>query len=108
MIHCAIAGSLERFISVYLEHTAGIFPLWLSPVQIMFIGINEEKHKDYLISAAKILKENNIRVEIADFKNGLGKNVRYAKDMKYPYWVVVGDKEVAENTLTLENRNGEK
>lgn len=107
MIHCAIAGSLERFLSVYIEHSAGNFPLWLSPTQVSIIAVRDN-HKDYSENVHKILKENNIRAELADESNGLGKNVRYAKNMKYPYWIVVGDNEVSSNTVTLESRSGEK
>lgn len=108
MIHCAIAGSLERFLSVYIEHVAGNFPLWMSPTQLSIIPVNLEAHGEYAKNIYKILKENNIRCDLEDSKDGLGKKVRYAKDMKYPYWIVIGDKEVAENKVTLESRSGEK
>lgn len=108
MIHCAIAGSLERFLSVYIEHVAGNFPLWMSPIQVVIIPINNENHLDFAKSISEKLLEKNIRTEMKDEKDGLGKKVRYAKDMKIPYWIVVGDKEVAENKITLESRSGEK
>lgn len=108
MIHCAIAGSLERFLSVYIEHVAGNFPLWMSPTQIVIIPINNENHLDFAKNISQKLKEWNIRCELKDEKDGLGKKVRYAKDMKIPYWIVIGDKEVAENKITLESREGEK
>lgn len=108
MIHCAIAGSLERFLSVYIEHVAGNFPLWMSPTQVVIIPINNENHLDFAKNISKKLKEKNIRVELKDEKDGLGKKVRYAKDMKIPYWIVVGDKEITEQKITLENREGEK
>lgn len=108
MIHCAIAGSLERFLSVYIEHVGGNFPLWMSPTQLSIIPVNLEAHGEYAKNIWNKLKENNIRCELADSKDGLGKKVRYAKDMKYPYWIVIGDKEVSENKVTLESRNGEK
>jgi threonyl-tRNA synthetase len=107
MIHCAVAGSLERFLSVYIEHVAGNFPLWLSPTQISIIPVRDT-HDAYAKSIYNKLKENNMRVELCDSKNGLGKSVRNAKNMKYNYWVVVGDEEVNNNTLTLESRSGEK
>ncbi|MFO0743790.1 MAG: threonine--tRNA ligase [Candidatus Paceibacterota bacterium] len=108
MIHCAIAGSLERFMSVYLEHTAGNFPLWMSPTQLSIIPVNLEAHGEYAKNIFNKLKENNIRCELEDSKDGLGKKVRYAKEMKYPYWIVIGDKEKDENKITLESRSGEK
>lgn len=108
MIHCAIAGSLERFLSVYIEHVAGNFPLWMSPTQVAIIPINNENHLDFAKNISQNLLSKNMRVELKDEKDGLGKKVRYAKDMKIPYWIVVGDKEVAENKITLESREGEK
>ncbi len=108
MIHCAIAGSLERFLSVYIEHTGGNFPLWMSPTQLSVIPVNVEIHGEYAKNVFEKLNEKNFRVELEDGKDGLGKKVRYAKEMKYPYWIVIGDKEVAENKVTLESRNGEK
>ncbi len=107
MIHCAVAGSLERFLSVYIEHTAGNFPLWLSPVQISVIPVRD-MHDQYAKSIFDKLKENKIRVELCDSKDGLGKSVRNAKNMKYNYWIVVGDEEKNTNTITLESRSGEK
>ncbi len=108
MIHCAIAGSLERFLSVYIEHTAGNFPIWMSPTQLSIIPVNTEIHGGYAENIFEKLKEKNFRVELEDSKDGLGKKVRYAKEMKYPYWIVIGDKEVAEEKVTLESREGEK
>lgn len=103
MIHCAIAGSLERFLSVYIEHTAGNFPLWLSPNQITIVPIAEAHHA-HAKSVSTKLKAANIRVELDDAKEGLGKKIRAAREMKTPYWVVIGDAEVANNTVTLEHR----
>ncbi len=108
MIHCAIAGSLERFLSVYIEHVAGNFPLWMSPTQVSIIPVNVESHGEYAKNIYKELKEKNLRVELEDGKDGLGKKVRHAKDMKYPYWIVIGDKEMNEHKITLESREGEK
>lgn len=110
MIHCAIAGSLERFLSVYIEHSAGEFPLWLAPVQLSIIPIRDT-HDEYAKSVFEKLKANkdyNFRIELCDSKNGLGKNVREAKNNKLPYWIVIGDQEMNENKITLESRNGEK
>lgn len=107
MIHCAVMGSIERFMSTYIEHTAGNFPLWLSPTQISLIPISEQHH-EYAKKIHEALLENGIRVELADNKDGLGKKVRSAREMKTPYWVVIGDQEVTNNTITLEHRVGGK
>ncbi len=104
MIHCAIAGSLERFLSVYIEHVAGNFPLWLSPTQIAVLPINE-KHHEYAQTFVQKLKASGMRVELDDSKDGLGKKVRYHKEMKTPYWLVIGDKDVEAGKVTLESRD---
>lgn len=108
MIHCAIAGSLERFLSVYIEHTAGNFPLWISPVQVSIIPINLDKHLTYAEDIYLKLKNAGLRVEFLNNKDNLGKKVRYSKEMKYPYWIVLGDQEMREQKITLESRDGEK
>ncbi len=103
MIHCAIAGSLERFLSVYIEHTAGNFPLWLSPTQISIVPI-AEAHHEHAKNVHYVLQAANIRVEADMSKEGLGKKIRAAREMKTPYWAVIGDAEVANGTVTLEHR----
>lgn len=107
MIHCAVMGSIERFMSTYIEHTAGNFPLWLSPTQISLIPISEQHH-DYAKKIYEELLQNGVRVDLADGKDGLGKKVRSAREMKTPYWVVIGDAEVTNNTVTLEHRTDGK
>ena len=103
MIHLAIAGSLERFLSVYIEHTAGAFPFWLSPVQVKVLPVSE-KHFDYARSVLKALKDAGLRAELDDANDSLGKKIRNAKTQKIPYLFVLGDKEVKANTVTVENR----
>ncbi len=104
MIHCAIAGSLERFFSVYIEHVAGNFPLWVSPVQITLLPISD-KHHEYALTIEKKLREAGLRVELDSSKEGLGKKIRAVREMKTPYWAVIGDAEMANNTVTLEHRS---
>ncbi len=104
MIHCAIAGSLERFFSVYIEHVAGNFPVWISPVQISLLPISD-KHHEYAITLEKKLREAGFRVELDSTKEGLGKKIRAVREMKTPYWAVIGDAEVTNGTVTLEHRN---
>ena len=104
MIHAAIMGSFERFISVLLEHIAGKFPLWLSPVQVKVLSIGEA----LFLCATEIfekLKSDDIRAELDDSNESLGKKIRNAKTEKIPYMLVIGDKEVAENKITLESRD---
>ena len=104
MIHCAIAGSLERFLSVYIEHSAGNFPLWLAPTQVSIIPI-AEMHIEYAERLQKTLLGADIRAELSFGKDGFGKRVRAAKDSKVPYFIVIGDKDVEAAGATLESRD---
>ncbi|MEK7095595.1 MAG: threonine--tRNA ligase [Patescibacteria group bacterium] len=104
VIHRVIYGSLERFIGVLIEHYAGAFPLWLSPVQVKVIPVREN-HNEHAKKVSDLLKENNIRVELDDGDENLGKKVRDAKNNKIPYWIVIGDKEIEASAVTLESRD---
>ena len=73
MLHVAIFGSFERFMGVLIEHYAGIFPIWLSPVQVKTLPISEEKHLDYAKEIFKNLKETGIRVELDESSESLSK-----------------------------------
>lgn len=103
IIHRAPLGTHERFIGFLIEHFAGAFPLWLSPVQVVITPISE-KQKEYAKEIYKLLKEKNIRVELDDSSESLGKRIRNAKMQKTPYVVVIGDKEKEANTITVEGR----
>ena len=105
MIHRAIAGSLERFLSVIIEHFAGEFPLWLAPVQVKVLPISEA-HNKYAEEVVDSLKEFRTEIDISD--ESFGKKVRKAKVEKVPYFVVIGDEEVKSNKVTLESRDGKK
>ncbi len=107
VVHRVIYGSLERFIGILTEHTAGAFPLWLSPVQVKILPVGE-KFMDYAKSVHKALTDAEIRSELDESNETLGKKVRGAKVEKAPYWIVVGAKEEAEKTVTLESRTGSK
>ncbi len=104
MIHRAIAGSIERFLSVMIEHFAGDFPFWMSPVQISVITINE-KHNQYASEVVEELKSNGFRVDFDNSDEGFGKKVRKAKTEKTPYFVIIGDSEMESKTSTLESRD---
>lgn len=101
MIHCAIAGSLERFISILIEHTAGKFPVWLAPEQIRFITVNQT---DTLINFADDIaaraKELGLRVLVDNNNESVGKKIRNAEKMKIPYVIVIGEKEVETGETT--------
>ncbi|MBP9714900.1 MAG: threonine--tRNA ligase [Candidatus Pacebacteria bacterium] len=103
VIHRAILGSTERFMGVMIEHYAGTFPTWLSPVQVAIVPVREN-HNEEAKKIYDMLKENNIRVELADSDESLGKRINHAKSQKVPYVIVLGDKEVESKILTIEGR----
>lgn len=103
VIHRAISGSLERFMGVMIEHYAGAFPVWLSPLQVAILPVGD-MHRDYAQEVLTQLKKEGVRVELwAD--DGLGKRVRKAKVEKVPYQIIIGDKERDAKTVTVEGRN---
>ncbi len=105
MIHFALMGSLERFLSVYIEHTAGIFPAWLSPTQIAIIPISETEH-DYAKEIYEGMKAEGVRV-IADYDNKtLSAKIRRWTLQKVPYLCIIGQKESQSKTLSLRSRDG--
>jgi threonyl-tRNA synthetase len=104
MIHRAIAGSLERFMAIMIEHFAGNFPLWLSPIQLAIIPV-ADAHADYATEVANILRDTGFRVELDTSNESMGKKIRTAKKDHLPYFIVIGDKEVTEHIVTLESRD---
>ena len=104
MIHCAIMGSIERFMSTFIEHTAGNFPLWLSPTQVVILPISD-KHHAYAQTTVDRLQVSDLRVEIDTSKESLGKKIRAVREMKHPYWIVIGDKDIEAGKVTLESRD---
>jgi threonyl-tRNA synthetase len=103
VIHRAISGSLERFMGMLIEHYAGAFPVWLSPVQITVLPISEHQ-KEFSEKIYTELKKEGIRVELDSSNESLGKRIRNAKMQKTPYIIVIGDKEKDSETLTVEGR----
>ena len=105
MIHRAPFGSLERFMGILIEHFAGKFPLWLSPVQVKIITVND-RNNDFARSIEKKFKDNNIRVEVNDKAETLPKKVREAQLEQINYILTIGDKEVENKTLAVRTRSG--
>lgn len=103
VIHRAISGSLERFMGVMIEHFAGAFPLWLSPVQVKVIPI-AEPHQNTAQEAYNALKTAGFRVELDDSNESLGKRIRQTKLDKIPYTIIIGDKDIEAGKVTLESR----
>lgn len=107
MIHRALVGSPDRFLGILIEHYGGAFPLWLSPVQVKIIPVNEA-HNQYAEGIYSELKSAGLRVEIDTENESMGKKIRSAKTDKLPYFIVVGDQEMTDKTVTLEKRDGTK
>jgi threonyl-tRNA synthetase len=107
MIHRAIAGSLERFMAVMIEHYAGAFPTWLAPVQVGILPVSE-KFSDYANRVNSVLRESGIRVEMYDQDEGLGKRIALATKQKIPYLLILGEKEIEEKTVTVRQRGNKK
>jgi threonyl-tRNA synthetase len=106
MIHAAIMGSIERFLSVLIEHTAGVFPVWLAPTQVVVIPVGE-KFDSYGRSVVEKLRARNIRVEFSEATESLSKRIREAELMKIPYVLVVGEKEESAGTVAIRSRKGD-
>lgn len=104
MIHCAIMGSIERFMATLIEHLAGNFPVWLSPTQVSIIPVRESNNAVAKEIHTKLLSLG-IRAEFDESDTGMGKKVRAAKDMKIPYFIIIGDKDMEANKVTLESRD---
>jgi threonyl-tRNA synthetase len=106
MIHRALMGSLERFFGVLIEHYAGAFPLWLSPVQISVLTISE-RHVEYCRRILGSLIGEGIRADIDEDNEKIGFKIRKAAVLKTPYMCIIGDKEMEGNTVNIRKRNGE-
>ncbi len=107
MIHCAVMGSIERFMSTLIEHLAGDFPLWLCPTQVAVIPV-KDIHEDAGYEMEKVLKNSGIRTAVFPSNDSLGKRIHKAKALRAPYVIVLGDKEKESGMLTIEKRDGSK
>lgn len=105
MIHRAVMGSYERFMGVLIEHYAGHFPLWLAPVQVKIMTINE-RNNDYAIKLYDRLKQNSIRVELDIRNETIAKKVRDAQVERVPLMITIGDKEVEQDAVAIRTREG--
>ncbi len=105
MIHRAILGSLERFLGILIEHYAGKFPLWLSPVQVKILTVTDRSNK-FAKELEEKFKENNIRTEIDNRNESISKKVRDAQNQKVNYMITIGDKEIKSKKLAIRTRDG--
>ncbi len=92
MIHRALLGSMERFAGILIEHYAGRFPAWLAPVQAMILPV-ADRHNEYALKVAEELRDAGVRVEVDERTESVGKKIRDAELGRYPYMLVVGDRE---------------
>ena len=104
VVHRSSIGAIERIMAFLIEKYAGAFPLWLSPVQVKVLPIGEG-HFKYAKGIFEKLRAENIRVELDDSNESLGKKIRNAKTEKVPYMLVIGEKEVSGDKVTLESRD---
>ncbi len=107
VIHRAISGSLERFMGLIIEHYAGAFPTWLSPVQVGILPV-ADVHEEHAKKVETDLRQAGLRVKLYDASETLGKRIREVKTTKLPYFLVIGDKEQGSGNLTVESRAGNK
>lgn len=103
MIHAAIMGSIERYLSILIEHYAGAFPVWLSPVQVKLLSVSDA-HAKFCHNLAKEMREQNIRVEVDTSNETVGNKIRKAVQEKIPYLLVIGDKEMNSDRLFVRQR----
>lgn len=107
MLHRTMFGSIERFMGVLIEHFAGKFPLWLAPVQVEIIPVSD-KFNEYADEVKTLLEENNIRVKVDKRAEKVGYKIREAQLKKVNYMLVIGEKEVESQKLSVRKRNGEE
>lgn len=106
MMHCAIMGSIERFMAILIEHTAGALPLWLSPVQVAVLPISD-KHNDAAHALLPEMVLAGIRVQVDDAKETIGKKIRASETTKVPYAIILGDKDISAGVVSVRKRGGE-
>ena len=106
MIHRAPFGSMERFVAILLEHTAGNFPLWLNPTQAIVLSLSE-KYENYAQKVLRLLENSDIRTLIDNRAETMGKKIREAETQKIPYMLIVGENEEKEGTVSVRKRGGE-
>lgn len=106
MIHRVVFGSIERFIGVLTEHFAGAFPLWLAPQQVVVLPVTD-RAGEYADTIAEKLNASDFRVHVDHRSEKLGYKIREAQGMKIPYMVIVGDKDIENNTVSIRHRSGD-
>lgn len=108
VLHRAILGTLDRFTAFLIEETKGAFPLWLSPVQVNVIPVNNEYHLEYATKVKDMLSDNGIRIELDSREEKLGYKMRESQTKKIPYTLIIGDKELNSNTISYRKFGNEE
>ncbi|HCI85287.1 MAG TPA: threonine--tRNA ligase [Dehalococcoidia bacterium] len=106
VIHRAMLGSLERFLGVLIEHLSGAFPMWLAPVQAVIVPI-ADRHNEFCFEVGKRISEAGFRVDVNDSNDRMNAKIRQAQLQKIPYMLVVGDREVEDQSLSVRTRSGD-
>ncbi|MBX9694802.1 MAG: threonine--tRNA ligase, partial [Cyanobacteria bacterium] len=107
VIHRAIYGSLDRFIAILLEHTAGILPVWLAPLKAIIVPI-ADRHHEYAERVRSYLGDRGIKCEVDKASHRMNRRIRDAELRKVPYIIIVGDNESESDTVSVRFRGGEK
>jgi len=107
MIHRTVLGSIERFLGILIEHHAGAFPLWLAPVQLKILTINENVI-EYARSLKRELSAVGFRVEVDERPESISRKIRESQLEKVPYMLIVGDKERESSTISVRDRDGKE
>ena len=107
MLHRVILGSIERFIGVLIEHFAGAFPVWISPVQAVVMNITDAQ-ADYAADVGSRLRASDGRIELDTRNEKIGYKIREARQQKVPYMLITGDREKDEGTVTVRERSGDQ
>ena len=105
MIHRAPFGSLERFVAILIEHTAGNFPVWLTPDQVNILCVSD-KYEKYAEKVSQLLENNEIRSLVDNRNETIGKKIRESELQKYPYMIIIGEKEVSESKVSVRQQGG--
>ncbi|MDG0966947.1 MAG: threonine--tRNA ligase [Flavobacteriaceae bacterium] len=105
MIHRAPFGSLERFVAILIEHTAGNFPLWLTPNQVNILCVSE-KYEKYAKKVSQLLENNEIRSLVDNRNETIGKKIRESELQKFPYMIIVGEKEATDSLISVREHGG--
>lgn len=116
MVHCALLGAIERFMSIFIEHTAGWFPLWCAPEMVRVLTVNAGA-EEYVKEVEKVLKgvvleepvrNNRLRYEVDRSDDSLGKKIKRATEMKIPVVLIIGEKDAADRVVSVRTRDGEE